>query len=112
MELIHGHSICSGIADGEIQIFRRRPKEAAAWTGVDSISILPAEEVLRQSGFREESLSADEEAERAAERYQVFLVPGLVLLLAGAALSKGRFRRRPPAADVQDQTGRDSAEEK
>ena len=69
MELIHGHSICSGIVDGEIQIFRRRPKEAAAWTGVDSISILPAEEVLRQSGFREESLSADEEAERAVQAF-------------------------------------------
>jgi Ca-activated chloride channel family protein len=63
---------------------------------------------LRQVAAKEQN----EEAERAAERYQVFLVPGLVLLLAGAALSKGRFRRRPPAADVQDQTGRDSAEEK
>ena len=29
-----------------------------------------------------------------AERYQLFLVPGLVLLIAGAALSKGRFRER------------------
>ena len=63
---------------------------------------------LRQVAAKEQN----EEAERAAERYQVFLVPGLILLLAGAALSKGRFRRRPPAADVQDQTGRDSAEEK
>lgn len=29
-----------------------------------------------------------------AERYQLFLVPGLVLLIAGAALSKGRFKER------------------
>ncbi len=42
---------------------------------------------LRQVAAREQN----EEAERTAERYQVFLVPGLVLLLAGAALSKGRF---------------------
>ena len=28
---------------------------------------------------------------RLAERYQIFLVPGLALLIAGAALSKGRF---------------------
>ena len=32
-----------------------------------------------------------------AERYQLFLVPGLVLLIAGAALSKGRFVRRKNA---------------
>ena len=44
---------------------------------------------LRQVAAKEQN----EEAERAAERYQVFLVPGLVLLLAGAALSKGRFQR-------------------
>ena len=36
----------------------------------------------------------NEEAERAAERYQVFLFPGLFLLLLGAALSKGRFAKR------------------
>lgn len=42
---------------------------------------------LRQVAAKEQN----EEAERAAERYQVFLVPGLALLLAGAALSKGRF---------------------
>ena len=28
---------------------------------------------------------------RLAERYQIFLVPALALLIAGAALSKGRF---------------------
>ena len=33
----------------------------------------------------------NEEAERAAERYQVFLLPGICLLVAGAALSRGRF---------------------
>jgi len=45
---------------------------------------------LRQVAAKEQN----EEAERVAERYQLFLVPGLVLLLAGAALSKGRFRNR------------------
>ena len=45
---------------------------------------------LRQVAAKEQN----EEAERAAERYQVFLIPGLVLLIAGAALSKGRFARR------------------
>ena len=45
---------------------------------------------LRQVAAKEQN----EEAERAAERYQIFLVPGLVLLIAGACLSKGRFARR------------------
>ncbi|MGN0834067.1 MAG: VWA domain-containing protein [Kiritimatiellia bacterium] len=45
---------------------------------------------LRQVAAREQN----EESERAAERYQCFLVPGLMLLIAGAALSKGRFARR------------------
>ena len=44
---------------------------------------------LRQVAAKEQN----EEAERAAERYQVFLVPGIVLLLAGAALSRGRFSK-------------------
>ena len=44
----------------------------------------------RQVAAREQN----EESERAAERYQLFLVPGLSLLIAGAALSKGRFARR------------------
>ena len=44
---------------------------------------------LRQVAAREQN----EEAERAAERYQIFLIPGLCLLIAGACLSKGRFRR-------------------
>lgn len=33
----------------------------------------------------------NEEESRLGERYQVFLVPGLILLIAGAALSKGRL---------------------
>ena len=45
---------------------------------------------LRQVAAKEQN----EEAERAAERYQIFLIPGLVLLIAGAMLSKGRFARR------------------
>lgn len=45
---------------------------------------------LRQVAAKEQN----EEAERAAERYQLFLVPGLALLVAGAALSKGRFAKR------------------
>ncbi len=49
---------------------------------------------LRQVAAKEQN----EEAERAAERYQVFLVPGLALLIAGAALSKGRFGGKKTAA--------------
>lgn len=45
---------------------------------------------LRQVAAKEQN----EEAERAAERYAFFLVPGLVLLMAGSALSKGRFGGR------------------
>ena len=45
---------------------------------------------LRQVAAKEQN----EEAERAAERYQIFLIPGLVLLIAGAALSKGRFAKK------------------
>ena len=44
---------------------------------------------LRQVAAQEQN----EEELRAAERYQVFLVPGLALLILGACLSKGRFRR-------------------
>lgn len=44
---------------------------------------------LRQVAIREQN----EEANRVAERYQLFLLPGIVFLLAGVALSKGRFRR-------------------
>ena len=44
---------------------------------------------LRQVAAKEQS----EEENRAAERYQVFLVPGLCLLMIGAALSNGRFRK-------------------
>ena len=45
---------------------------------------------LRQVAAKEQN----EEEMRTAERYQVFLIPGLALLLAGASLSKGRFARR------------------
>lgn len=45
---------------------------------------------LRQVALMEQN----EEEARLGERYQVFLIPGLVFLLAGAALSKGRFARR------------------
>ena len=46
---------------------------------------------LRQVAAQEQS----EDEARLGERYQVFLVPALVLLIAGAALSRGRFRARP-----------------
>ena len=45
---------------------------------------------LRQVAAKEHN----EEAERAAERYQIFLIPGLILLIAGACLSKGRFTKK------------------
>ena len=54
---------------------------------------------LRQVAAKEQN----EEAERAAERYQIFLIPGLILLIAGAALSKGRFARKGTSA-VQPST--------
>ena len=44
---------------------------------------------LRQVAAKEQN----EEESRLAERYLVFLVPGLALVLAGAALSKGRFAK-------------------
>jgi Ca-activated chloride channel family protein len=47
---------------------------------------------LRQVAAKEQN----EESERAAERYQLFLVPALLMLLAGASLSRGRFRRVSP----------------
>ena len=39
-------------------------------------------------------LEQNEEDVRLGERYQIFLVPGLCLLIVGAALSKGRFAKR------------------
>ncbi len=45
---------------------------------------------LRQVALMEQN----EEGSRLGERYQLFLVPGLGLLLIGAALSRGRFGRR------------------
>jgi len=44
---------------------------------------------LRKVAVKEQN----EESERTAEQYQVFLIPGLALLMLGAALSKGRFGR-------------------
>lgn len=43
---------------------------------------------LRQVAVKEQNARED----RLGDRYQWFLVPGLVLLLAGAALSRGRYR--------------------
>ena len=43
---------------------------------------------LRQVAVKEQN----EAGEHLGERYQWFLVPGVVLLLAGAMLSRGRFR--------------------
>ncbi len=45
---------------------------------------------LRQVAAMEQS----EEESRLGERYQLFLIPGLCCLLVGAALSRGRFRRK------------------
>jgi Ca-activated chloride channel family protein len=42
---------------------------------------------LRQVAAKEQN----EAAERTAERYQIFLVPSLILRLVGASLSRGRF---------------------
>lgn len=42
---------------------------------------------LRQVAAKEQN----EEENRTAEHYQIFLIPGLALLMAGACLSKGRF---------------------
>ena len=53
---------------------------------------------LRQVAAKEQN----EEAERAAERYQIFLIPGLILLIAGACLSKGRFAKSHPSSPIPD----------
>lgn len=45
---------------------------------------------LRQIALMEQN----EEEARLGERYQLFLIPGLVLLIIGASLSKGRFAKR------------------
>ena len=54
---------------------------------------------LRQVAAKEQN----EEAERAAERYQLFLLPALAFLIAGASLSKGRFRK--VSASASESTG-------
>lgn len=43
---------------------------------------------LRQVAAKEQN----EESERAADHYQLFLIPGLLLLIAGAALSRGKLK--------------------
>lgn len=48
---------------------------------------------LRQIALMEQN----EEEARLGERYQLFLIPGLVLLIIGACLSKGRFAKRKSA---------------
>ena len=45
---------------------------------------------LRQIALMEQN----EEESRLGERYQFFVIPGLVLLIIGACLSKGRFAKR------------------
>lgn len=45
---------------------------------------------LRQIALMEQN----EEESRLGEHYQLFLIPGLVLLIIGACLSKGRFAKR------------------
>ncbi|MBO5642678.1 MAG: VWA domain-containing protein [Kiritimatiellae bacterium] len=45
---------------------------------------------LRQVAAKEQN----EEESRAADRYQMFLLPGLIFLVIGASLSKGRFGLR------------------
>ena len=55
---------------------------------------------LRQVAAQEQN----EEAQRVAERYQVFLIPGLVLLIAGATLSRGRFAKRTLQTSQTSQT--------
>ncbi len=50
---------------------------------------------LRQVALMEQN----EEESRLGERYQFFLIPGLVLLIVGAALSKGRFAKKKVVVD-------------
>lgn len=50
---------------------------------------------LRQVAIMEQN----EEESRLGERYQIFLVPGILLLAAGASLSRGRFAGRRKAME-------------
>lgn len=59
-----------------------------AQTGETSLGVI-YRDFLRQVG----STDQRDAYERLGERYLWFLLPGLVLLIAGAALSRGRFRR-------------------
>ena len=53
---------------------------------------------LRQVAAKEQN----EAEQRAAERYQAFLAPGLVLLILGACLSRGRFVRRKSGLQARE----------
>ncbi len=66
---------------------------ATAQTAETTLGVI-YRDFLRQVAVKEQN----EEEERLGERYQWFLVPGLALLIAGAACSKGRFRRRAATA--------------
>ena len=60
---------------------------ATAQTAQTSLGVI-YKDFLRQVAIKEQN----EAEENLGERYAWFLVPGLALLLAGAALSRGRFR--------------------
>ncbi len=66
---------------------------ATAQTAETTLGVI-YRDFLRQVAMQEQN----EEEERLGEKYQWFLVPGLALLLVGAACSKGRFRRRTQQA--------------
>lgn len=52
---------------------------------------------LRQVAEKEQT----EEDSRVGERYQIFLIPGIVFLLAAACLSRGRFKKRVSVPGVR-----------
>ena len=57
-------------------------------------SRLPEAVRILRAGYAKESFDARLSATGKEYRYQLFLVPGLALLIVGASLSKGRFGRR------------------
>lgn len=62
---------------------------ATAQTAETTLGVI-YRDFLRQVATKEQN----EEEEKLGEKYQWFLIPGLALLLLGAMMSKGRFRRR------------------
>ena len=96
------HDILAILAEGP-----RRPVEIRDMLGFSSANYFTAQYLtpMRKAGYIAQvgevhsprlaykiaAKEQNEEAERAAERYQVFLLPGICLLVAGAALSRGRF---------------------